>query len=369
MHPEFRLDDGVVHLNHAAVAPWPLRTHAAVLRFADENMRIGSRRYAQWLAVEQELRGRLQRLIGADSPDDIALLKNTSEGLSMVAWGLEWQAGQNVVCARQEFPSNRIVWESLATLGVRTRLVDLDAATDPEQALMDAIDGDTRLLAVSSVQYDNGLHLNLERLGAYCRPRGVLFCIDAIQSLGALPFDVHACQADFVAADGHKWMLGPEGVALFYVRPALRDGLRLRQFGWHMVEHAGDFDRMDWEPAPNARRFECGSPNLLGIHALNASLSLIEETDIDAIARAVLDNSAYLIECLKSNGWQILTPQDPSRHAGIVTFRRDGADHQAIYRRLVDAGVLCALRGGGIRFSPHFHTTRVAMDRALEVLE
>ncbi|MFM1892165.1 MAG: hypothetical protein RLZ44_1242, partial [Pseudomonadota bacterium] len=291
---EFPLAPDLAYLNHAAVAPWPRRAAAAVARFAEENLHQGARHYPAWLEVEQRLRERLARLLNAPSPDDIALLKNTSEGLSVVAHGLAWSAGDNVVGIHADFPSNRVVWESLGRCGVRFRGVDLNAAADPEQALIAACDRDTRLLAVSSVHYATGLRLDLERLGRHCRAHGILFCVDAIQSLGALPLDVQALGVDFVAADGHKWLLGPEGIAVFYCRPELRERLTLHQFGWHMLAHPGDYERLDWQPAASAKRFECGSPNMLGIHGLEASLALLQAVGPDKVMQCTLKNVSYL---------------------------------------------------------------------------
>lgn len=369
MHPEFPLDDNLIHLNHAAVGPWPRRTAAAVSRFAYENMHEGSRHFMTWLAREQTLREQLARLINAPSSAAIGLLKSTSEGLSVVAYGLNWQAGDNVISLREEFPSNRIVWESLERLGVVSRQLSLAAiAADPEAALIAAMDERTRLLAVSSVQYASGLRLDLARLGAACRSRGIAFCVDAIQHLGALPFDVQAAQADFVVADAHKWLLGPEGIAVFYCADPYRSQLTLHQYGWHMVEALGEFERFDWQPAASARRFECGSANNLGIQALTASVSLLLETGMDNVSAAVLENARYLRTELSQQGAQILSPSEPNRHSGIVTFRLPGVDSTTLYQHLTEQGVLCAQRGGGIRFSPHFYTAKADLDRALEIL-
>lgn len=365
---DFALDPGVIYFNHAAVGPWPRRTLAAVQAFAEENARQGSKNYATWLGVEQRLRERLARLIRAPSPEDVALTKNTSEALSMIAHGLDWRPGDNLVSIAQEFPSNRLVWESLAPLGVEVRFVDLARSPSPEADLIALCDGRTRLLSVSSVQYARGLRLDLEALGEACAARGVLFCVDAIQSLGVVPFDVEACRADFVVGDGHKWLFGPEGVALFYSRPAARDRLTLREYGWHMVEAVGDFDRTDWSPARSARRFECGSPNLLGIHALEASLSLIEDWGVPAIFQRVADNVSLLIELVDREGLRLLSPRSPERRAGILTFEVPGFTQEAMHQGLRERGVICAVRGGGIRFSPHAHNDSEQCRAAMEVL-
>jgi cysteine desulfurase/selenocysteine lyase len=365
----FNLDDDIIYLNHAAVAPWPSSTAAAVTAFATENARYGSRHYEHWLQTEAGLRRKLQQLINAASSDEIALLKSTSEGLSKIAWGLRWRAGENVVIPAGEFPSNRVVWESLSSLGVSTKQVAINGIENPEQTLIDALDEHTRLLSVSSVQYASGLRLDLGQLGAACRQRDILFCVDAIQSIGAMQFDVQAIQADFVVADGHKWMLGPEGLALFYCRHEHINKLVLNEFGWHMLQNAGDFNRQEWQPAGDARRFECGSPNMLSIHALNASLEVLFEVGMRKIETLVLEKSGDVIEqLLELDGVELLSPRERQRRAGIVTFRRNNVNSEALYGHLQRNGVICALRGGGIRFSPHFYTEHEKITDAIELI-
>lgn len=366
---EFPLDPALTYLNHAAVSPWPLRVANAVRAFADENLHLGSKNYLQWLHTESELRQLAGTLINASHRDDIALLKNTSEALSVVAYGLDWQPGDNVVISNQEFPSNRIVWESLATKGVLVRAADLGTATTPEQAIIEQVDENTRLIAISSVQFASGLRMNLDVLGQFCRRHAILFCVDAIQSLGAHSIDVQAANIDYLMADAHKWLLGPEGIAVFYSRPEARDRLSLSQYGWHMVEHVGDFDRQTWQMARSARRFECGSPNALGIHALHASLSLLHEVGMARVEKLVSENTGYLINALSEmEHITLITPTDPARRAGIVTFRHMAADQQALFQYLQQNGVMCAQRGGGIRFSPHFYTSGQILDRALALV-
>jgi selenocysteine lyase/cysteine desulfurase len=311
----------------------------------------------------------MARLINAPSPDDIALLKSTSEGLSIVAHGLDWQRGENIVSIAQEFPSNRIVWQSLKPAGIEVRLLDLNAVDDPEQALMNLCNEKTRLLAVSSVQYASGRRMQLERLGDFCRRQRILFVVDAIQSLGALPFDLSKNLADVVVADGHKWMLGPEGVALFYCRRELRDELQLHQYGWHMVQDAWDFERSDWQPADSARRFECGSPNMLGMHALLTSLELLQGIGIEQVFARIEHNTQVIIELISDHDFELLSPRDPQQRAGIITFRVPGADIHSLQQGLMKQQVVCAERAGGIRFSPHFHNTPEEIEGAFEILQ
>ena len=368
LEAEFPQDPETCYLNHAAVAPWPARSADAARRFAEQCVQVGARYYPQWLQQEKTLRQQLAQLIHAADPFDVALLKNTSEGLSFIAAGLDWREGDNIVISNQEFPSNRIPWEALSRFGVTVTEVDLDVA-DPEQALIDALSPRTRLLSISSIQYGTGLRLDLPRLGAACQRKDVLFCVDAIQSLGAVQFDVDECQADFVVADGHKWMLGPEGLALFWVRPSLRDQLTLTEYGWHMVAEAGNYDRHDWQPAADARRFECGSPNLLCAHVLSASLSLLLETGMAQVESELLGRTAWLHDALSGlPGVEVISAPDSARRGGIVTFRPTGESSQALYRRLMDAGIVCAARGGGVRFSPHFYTPFEVMEKAVAAL-
>lgn len=367
---EFSLDEALCYLNHAAVAPWPRRAARAVARFAEENATRGAAAYPQWLEVERSLREKGRQLLNAASADDIALLKNTSEALSVVAHGFPWREGDNVVISDEEFPSNRIVWQSLDRYGVQVREIPLRGRDDPEQALLDGADGRTRLLSISSVEYASGLRLDLARLGAACRRRGIALCVDAIQGLGVFAHDVEAMHIDFLMADGHKWLLGPEGLALFYCRPAWRERLRLYQYGWHMVEHHFDFDRREWAPAAGARRFECGSPNMLGIHALEASLSLLLEAGIPRIEARVLEASEYLFEAIRaSRHLELRTDPRPGRYAGIVVFRHRHRSAEALHEALRRQNVICAARGGGVRFSPHFYTPHEHLRRAVALAD
>lgn len=365
---EFPQAPGLRYLNHAAVAPWPQRAATAVARFAEQNARIGARDYPDWMKLEQRLRLRLKRLLNAPSVGDLALVKNTSEALSFVAFGLDWRPGDRVVISDEEFPSNRIVWEALRPRGVEVIEVSL-AGDDPEAALLAACDARTRLLAVSTVQYASGRRLDLPRLGDGCHQAGVLLCLDAIQQLGAQPFDVQASGCAFAMADGHKWMLGPEGLGVFYCRADVREQLELHEFGWHMVEHVGDYDRRDWQPARDARRFECGSPNMLGAVALEASLSLLEEIGMDSVARQLEGKVEQLYRGLTAlPGAHLHSPTDPKRRAGILTFSLDGHANTTVFEHLKANQVVCAQRGGGVRFSPHFYTPDQVLEETLEIL-
>ena len=369
MQNQFPVINQLIHLNHAAVGPWPQQTADVIKQFADENIQQGSLHYAKWMAVESQLREAFKTLINAQSADEIALVKNTSEGLSFVAYGLDWKAGENVVGIQQEFPSNRFAWESLSTQSVEFRKLDMAGQADPEQALFDLCDANTRLISISAVQYYNGLRMDLQRVGNFCRENNILFCVDAIQQLGALPFDVQAIAADFVIADGHKWMLAPEGLGVFYVREQIMDRLSIKQYGWHMTSKLKDYTQQDFEIESSARRFECGSPNMIGIHALNSSLQLLLDIGLSEIGDRVLQRSRYLIQALQAmNDIELITLDSSERLSGIVTFRHKRVSDSDLYRHLTEHSVLCAPRGGGIRLSPHFYTPLQQLDEVLELI-
>ena len=366
---EFSLNPKMIHLNHAGVAPWPKCTSDAVSLFANENFYNSTKHISKWEKIEHQLRNLCRQLISADNADDIALIKNTSEGLSIVAYGIQWSSNDNVVFAQQEFPSNRIVWQSLITrFGIEARCVDFSKGPTPEDALFQHVDKNTRLIAVSAVQYTTGLHMNLEKICEFCQARNIMLCIDAIQMLGAIPFDLRKTPADFVIADGHKWLLSPEGIGLFYCNPERREELNLNQFGWHMIENRNDFESQEWIPAKDARRFECGSLNYVGIHAMHASLNFILEIGIENIYENISRNISYLYENYKINNFNILSNMEFERRSGIITMQRSDVDNKQLFKHLINANVLCAYRKGGIRFSPHFYTNQNELDNAIDLI-
>ncbi len=369
-HPEFPLSKELIYLNHAAVAPWPKRTSEAVKAFAEQNTHYGSHYYLDWLKKEAELRVQLKTLLNAPSIDDIALVKNTSEAISFVAYGLPWVKGDNIVSSDEEFPSNRIPWESLANQGVEFRQADLFSQSSPEEALFSLVDSNTRLITISSIQFASGLRIDLEKVGQFCKDNNILFCIDAIQSLGAVEFDVQACHADFVMADGHKWMFGPEGLGVFYTNPKSRSKLKLTQYGWHMMANIHNYENKPWKIHPTARRFECGSPNMLGIHAWSASLSLLLEIGMDKIEAKIHENAGYLMDKISADSnLVLLNNQNTTLKSGIVLFKHLTIENARLYKHLQSNGVVCALRGGGIRFSPHFYHTKDELDRTMEIID
>jgi selenocysteine lyase/cysteine desulfurase len=367
---EFPVLQHGLYANHAAISPWPRVAAQAVAEFAMENAEIGPEKYSHWLLRETRLRKRLARLINADSADDIALLKNTTEGICTVANGIDWHKGDNIVLPAGEFPSNRLPWLALQRRGVEVREVDIRATDEPEKALLERVDKNTRLLSVSAVQWTDGLRLNLETLGRFCQLSDVFFFVDAIQQLGAMQLDVQACGIDFLAADGHKWLLAPEGIALFFCRENVRQQLQISQQGWHMVDNPYQFKRDQWQPSNTALRFEAGSPNTLGQAGLNASVGLLQDIGMPVVEALVAKNSLALSTGLADiPGVKLLRPHDPLWPSGIVSFKPANMELLQVQRLLKRRGLTCTVRGGAIRLSPHFYQVGNPVSEMLDLID
>ena len=333
--------------------------------FVSDNASHGPLGYGRWLEIEARLRERSARLLNADSADDIALIANTSTGLNRIARGLEWQPGDNVVFPANDFPSNRLPWQALADREVEARSVELDG-NDPERSLIAAMGPTTRLLSVSSVQYDTGLRLDLRRLGDACQRHGVLFCIDAIQHLGAVPLDVEEAGADFVVAGSHKWLMAPEGLALFWSRPEARAQLNVVDPGWRMYPDPFNFGREDHSPPDSALRFEPGTLNTAGIFGLDAAIGVLLEHQPERIGKALLDRTDLLTEGLmKIPGVGLTSPLERERRAGIVSFRMAGITAQEVTAKLTLKGIYPTARGKVVRLSPHFYTPIAQIEQTL----
>lgn len=367
---EFPVLQHGLYANHAAISPWPRKASLAVAAFAMENAEIGSEKYSHWLVRETQLRKRLAGLINAPSADDIALLKNTTEGICTVANGVDWRKGDNLVLPAGEFPSNRLPWLALKRFGVEVREVDIRSTSEPEKALLEQVDKRTRLLSVSAVQWTDGLRLQLKTLGQFCQQNNVFFFVDAIQQLGAMQLDVQACGIDFLAADGHKWLLSPEGIAIFFCSENVREHLQINQRGWHMVDEPYQFNRTQWQPSNTALRFEAGSPNTLGQVGMHASIGLLQSIGMPQVEAFITENSYTLSTGLESiPGVELVRSFEPQRVSGIVSFRPSNRNLVEIQQALKRRGLTCTVRGEAIRLSPHFYQAGKPVLEMLELIE
>ena len=347
---QFPVTEKLIYLNHAAVAPLCRRSAEAMKNLADDVMLHGACHYDQWLDAYQGVRVAAARLIGAERTE-IAIVKNTSEGIATVALGLDWRAGDKVVAFREEFPANYFPWKRLESIGVQ---VEWLSVTDSLEAVDEAARG-ARLLAISFVQYLSGHRADLDAIGEICHRRGVLFFVDAIQGLGAFPLDVRKSRIHALSADGHKWLLGPEGCGILYVQQELQDSIEPVEFGWTNVAAFNDYASRDMVLRPDAGRYECGTLNTIGCFGLRAALDFILEVGVDKIAPAVVQLSDAVAEGAQRKGYALCTPRTRETGAGIVSLRKADIDSRWIVRQLKEKGFIAAPRQGWVRVSPHFY--------------
>jgi len=364
----FPVSRELVYLNHAGVAPVSTRAAEALERYLGEATRRGAYRYDAFYDAEVErVRGRAATLLGA-RPEEVAFVKNTTEGLGLVAQGLDWRPGDRVLTCDLEYPSNVLPWQALADRGVETVLLAGRDGRLPLETLETALASpQVRLLAISSVEFGSGARNDLATIGALCRERGVLLCVDAIQSLGVLPLDVAGLGVDFLSADGHKWLCSVEGAGVFYCAQALQDRLRPRIVGWHNVADNRDFDTYQSALQPSAVRYEEGTPNTGGIFALGGAIDLVLELGVDAIAERVLGLGDRLVVGLRERGATVVSPRG-AEASGIVAFRLAGEEPRRTAARLRDERFCVAMRRGCVRASPHFYNDEAEIDALLAAL-
>jgi selenocysteine lyase/cysteine desulfurase len=364
---EFPVTKSHLYFNHAGVSPIPARAAAAGIRMLESSRDEGAFHLRKWEDLANGTRGRFARVVGA-SPEEIAFVKNTSEGLSFVAAGFPWRDGDNLVTSNAEYPSNIYPWMRLQTRNVEVRMVPAREGRVKKEDLFAACDGKTRLIALSSVEFANGYRNDLPGIGEYCQHHGIFFCVDGIQSLGVLPMDVKAFGIDALSADGHKWLLAPEGIGGFYISRDVMEMVEPVILGWHSVRNRFDFENYDFRLSPDARRFEPGSMNTVGLAAFGASLDLLLSVGVDRVWERVRRLTEQVLEKARGEGYEVVSPDHPEERSGIVTFRVPGTDNAALWKSLLARRAVCSHRAGGIRVSPHFYNTPEEIDRLFSLI-
>lgn len=360
--------------NHAAVSPLP-RPASDALRTYAAGAETDTYLAGTWYRDIERLRVLAAGLLNCHR-DEIAFVKNTGEGLSIVAGGIDWQPGDRIVTTGVEYPANVYPWmEQCRRHGCELVMVREQTDADGrryvplDQTLREVEHPRTRLVTVSHVEYASGQRHDLPAIGAACRRHGKLFCVDAIQSVGAVPVNVEAMGIDFLAADGHKWMLGPEGAGIFFCRRERIEPLRPLTIGWMNVINAQDYGHYDYTLKPDAGRYECGTYNVPGLHALKAALEMLAEVGIERIAERLRTLTDHLIDRLAAKGYRILSPRDGDQWSGIVSFESPSHPHGPIVATLrKEHRVEIALREGRLRCSPHFYNTVEQLDRLVGLL-
>ncbi len=365
----FPVRERFLYLDHAALAPLPRPVAEAMRHRIEEQELGGGTPLDAWRQHAMTCRHLGAQLIGC-AAEDISLVTSTSVGLSLVAEGLGLGAGDEVLIGEEEFAANVAPWLHLKRLGVRiVRYAQPDGRIRTE-AVEPLITASTRVLAVSWVAFHTGWVAPLEELAALCAARGILLVIDAIQGLGAIEINMRRLGAGAVIADGHKWLLGPEGQGLMALSPEIRTRLEPVMSGWRNVElERNDYFLHRLSFFQDGRRFEPGSPNGIGLAGLAAALDLLTQVGPGIISGRIEMLSRLLTRILLAHGWELYSPGSGHPIAGIVAGRPPKVAPQDAVERLRDRHVICSVRQGYVRFSPHFYVTKgemAALDRILE---
>jgi cysteine desulfurase/selenocysteine lyase len=367
---EFPLVLEYTYLNAATQGPLPSSTRRAIERAALRGQFPEAPRFAGGPAPAEEVRAHLARLLGAGE-DDFALTPNTTYGLNICARGIEWRPGDNVVLPANEFPSVTRTWLQLRELGVEVRLAPWDGVGPSADALMGAVDSRTRAVSCSAVAWDTGYRVDLEELGRRCAAAGCLLIVDGIQAVGAVELNLRALGVSALAFHGYKWLLSGFGCGALYVAPAALDRIRPRFVGEQAFQGGADPEDAEAPWQPGARRYAAGGANALGLTALAASLGLIEQAGLPAIAAHNRALGELLVGGLRRYGshLRLVSPEDPARRAAIVTFTTgDAGRDEALVRRLAERGIVVALRPRGVRVSPHLYNVGADVERLLAAL-
>jgi cysteine desulfurase/selenocysteine lyase len=369
LRAQFPVVERLAYFDHAAVSPLPLRASEHIGRYLDELTRYGASNYpGEPFATLSRARALGAQLIGT-RPEQVFIVRSTTQGLGIAATGLPVRPGDNVVLVEREFPANIRPWLPLRRRGVEVRFVPQRRGRVLLDDLAARVDDRTRAVSVSHVQFLSGFRIDVGAVAEICRRHDALFVLDAIQGLGAFPLDVEAQGVDFLAADAHKWLLGPEGVGLGYAAPRAVERIEPALEGWLAVRDPFDFFDVEQPLKETAERYEEGAYNLAGIHGMVGSLELILEAGVGAIMERVLQLTDIVVDRLAARGWELLSPREvPAERSGIVLAAHAGVDFTTLRGRLRERGIVVSVRGGAMRVAPHAYNTAAEIDRLLAEL-
>ncbi len=359
------------YFDHAAVGPIPAVTHDEIAKWADEAAGDGDVMWPSWKRQNEDLRELTAKVINS-RPEEIALIPNTTVGINLVSEGFPWMRGDNIVLPEHEFPSNLYPWKSLEARGVEVRQVPLVGNAVCPNRIADACDQRTRIVSASWVGYASGYRIDPAEIASVAHDNDALFFLDAIQGLGVFPIDVQATGVDFLAADGHKWLLGPEGAGVFFTRREHLDLLRPLNVGWNSVKQGCDFSNVALDVRDSASRYEGGTQNTAGLIGLGASLKLLVEFGLTAtkspIADRVLHITDLMCQSLEAAGARIFSPRDDAVRSGIVSFEMPGQPSEPMRDKLLDAAVVTSYRGHRVRAAAHCYNNGDDIQRMVEAI-
>jgi selenocysteine lyase/cysteine desulfurase len=364
---EFPVAKKYIYLNHAAVSPIPRKSAEAIARCAQEFCEKGIVCNHDYLQLVEDTRKLAARLVGV-SAQEIAFVKNTTQGILLAANGINWRKGDNVIIPEKEFPANVYPWLNLIPRGVEVRFVRYRNGRFTAEDIERLVDSRTRAISVSAVAFGSGFRCNLGEIGRLCKENKILFVVDGIQALGAIDVNVIESCVDVLCADAHKWLLGPQGIGILYVSQGALEKLEVSNLGWKSMEGEGDYSDYTIRLKAGAPRFEEGTLNIMGIAGLKASLEIILSIGVPKIEERILYLCDLISEGLTRKSCQLRSPMEPGERSGILNFTRDKVIPQDIMTKLRDAGVVCALREGGIRVSPHFYNNGADIEGLLKAL-
>ncbi len=346
---------GTVYLNHAATSPLSTKVVAAVNKYLDERSETRVDNFGSQIGIAKETKEYIARLINS-TPDRIAFCDNTSNAINILASGMEWRDGDRIILNDLEFPANVYPFLNLKRRGVEVDFVKSRGGKILPEDIEAALTNRTRLVSISHVQFLSGYRADLESIGELCRQHGILFSVDAIQSAGVVPIDVQRMEIDFLATGGQKWLMAPQGIGFAFVSEKTQAMLNQAYLGWTSIRNFfGDFTRYRMDPDENARRYENGTLNQIGILSLHETLATLLDVGIDQIEEHILDLGDHLIAELHKFGAPIFVDGERSERAGIISVKVDDADR--MFARLSKAKIEVSVREGWIRVSPHFYNT------------
>jgi selenocysteine lyase/cysteine desulfurase len=366
---EFPVARDKIFLAHAGVCPLPRRVADAIADCASKST-LGDQEEFM-LARLDDARKLGARLLNCQ-PDEIALVGPTSLALSFVASGLKFRRGDNILIYHDDYPSNVYPWMALADRGVEVRLLNTRGlGVIRSKDVVGQVDEHTKLVALASCHFISGFRIEIQEIGKMLQERGILFCLDAIQTLGAFPTTVE--HVDFLAADAHKWLLGPCGAGIFYVRKQAQPILTPPIYGWHNVRNPNFVAQEQIVFRPGAVKYEAGTQNLLGVVGLIAAMELVLELGIDNIAAELLRKREWLVPELQNRGFAVLNAVSKPNEGSITSFFHPQKDVAPLHKKLTQAGVVSSLRvdrkgKNYLRFSPHFYNTDAELQRAVDLL-
>jgi cysteine desulfurase / selenocysteine lyase len=356
------------YFDHAAVAPLTQPATDAMSRWLAQASEEGDTTWLEWSRQLSACRTSTAHMIGAGE-HEIALVPNTTTGINLVVEGFPWQPGDNVITLADEFPTNLYPWMNLAKRGVETRLVPTDEGRVSPDQIAAYCDERTRVVSISWVCYSNGCRRALKPIADVAHESGALFLVDAIQGLGVFPLDVKASEIDVLAADGHKWLLGPEGAGIAYIHEGWLERLEPIGVGWNSVVNAGQFDQIELKLKDSASRYEGGTYNMAGFIGLGASVQLLESLGIENIAAAVLEFTDMAVNELSKIGAKVFSPREGEQRSGIVLFDLPGRNPQQIRKECLAQGVALNCRAGRLRLSAHAYNNLADLERLLSILK